>query len=60
MKKVYIVRKYIVAESVAEALRKEKKTKVDDCWAEEKTLNQFIENLVKPPEKKPCGFESKK
>ena len=59
MKKVYIVRKYILANSVGEALRKEKKHKPDDAYVEEKSINNFIENLTKPKES-PIGFRKKK
>lgn len=33
--KLYIVKKYIYARSCAEAIRKEKKQPVDDCWMDE-------------------------
>lgn len=59
MKKIYIVRKYVLASSVEEALRKEKKQKPDDAYVEEKSLNNFIDNLVKPKETQ-VGFRMKK
>lgn len=58
MKKIYIVRKYVLANSVAEALKKEKKQKPDDAYVEEKSLNNFIENLTKPKEY-PIGYKPK-
>ncbi len=33
--KLFIVRKYVRAESVEDALHKEKRQKVDDCWVDE-------------------------
>lgn len=33
--KRYIIRKYIVAKSVHDAIRKEKKEPVDDCWLDD-------------------------
>ena len=59
MKKIYIVRKYVLANSVEEALKKEKKQKPDDAYVEEKSLNNFIENIIKPTET-PMGFRKKK
>jgi hypothetical protein len=59
MKKVYIVRKYILANSVGEALRKEKKHKPDDAYVEEKSINNFIEKLQKE-EPAQMGFKQKK
>lgn len=58
MKKVYIIRKYILAKSAKEAIKLEKKKEVDDCWAEEKSLNIFIENLT-PKIENPMGFKKK-
>ena len=43
MRKIYVVRKYVVASSVEEALQKEKKTPVDDCWLEEQTQKDWLE-----------------
>lgn len=60
IKKVYIIRKYILASSAGEAIRKEKQHGVDDCWAEEKSLNSFIERLTPKPEEKPMGFNVEK
>lgn len=59
MKKVYIVRKYILAKSVKEAIRLEKKREVDDCWAEEKSLSTFIENITPKVVENPVGFKNK-
>ncbi len=33
--KMFVVKKYIMARSASEALRKEKNTQADDCWVDE-------------------------
>lgn len=33
--KMFVVKKYIMAKSAQEALRKEKKIPADDCWVDE-------------------------
>lgn len=38
MKKQYIIRKYVMAESIEEALKKEKKITADECWVSEQWL----------------------
>lgn len=40
MEKQYIIRKYIKANSAQEALRKEKKQPADECWIDEKWMEQ--------------------
>lgn len=44
MRKIYVVRKYVVANSVEDALKKEKDIKVDDCWLEESTQKAWLED----------------
>jgi len=56
MKKIYIVRKYVLANNAPEAIRKEKLQKVDDCYAEEKSINNYIESLT-PIKIKEVGFK---
>lgn len=56
MKKVYIIRKYIVANSASQAIRKEKHHKVDDCWMEENKSRNYLDSLTKEPNKKRTGF----
>jgi len=34
-KQLYVIRKYIMAKSAQEAIRKDKTTKVQDCWIDE-------------------------
>jgi len=57
--KVYIVRKYILATSAREAIKKDKTWEVDDCWAEDKSLSNFIENLTPKKDQPDVGFKTK-
>lgn len=45
-KKIYVVRKYIIASSAQEALKIEPKTPVDDCWAEDETHKDFLKKQL--------------
>lgn len=56
MKKIYIVRKYVLANNAPEAIRKERLQKVDDCYAEEKSINNYIDSLT-PVKTKEVGFK---
>lgn len=38
--KRYIVRKFIMAKSASDALKKERKFKADECWIDEKWVEQ--------------------
>lgn len=40
MKKLYIVRKYIMATSAKDAIKKDKTAPVDDVWADENWLRE--------------------
>jgi len=40
--KRYIVRKYIVASSARDALRKERSAPADECWVDEKWLEESV------------------
>lgn len=44
--KLFIVRKFIMARSVQEALSKEKKVKPDDCWIDEDYRKKQTEQLT--------------
>jgi len=46
-KKIYIVRKYILAKDAKEALRLDKVTPVDDVWAEDATHKEYLDNQIK-------------
>ncbi len=56
VKKVYIVRKYVVADSVQQALKIQHKFPIDDCYIEEKSINNYIEKIIKPEDIK-IGFK---
>lgn len=38
MKKIYVVRKYVIADSIIDAMKKEKKQEADDVWLEDNVL----------------------
>lgn len=40
LQKRYVIRKYIMASSASEALKKERKYKADDVWLDEKWTEQ--------------------
>lgn len=44
-KKLFIVRKYILAKTAAEAIKLDKIAPVDDVWVEDRWLNQTIGDL---------------
>jgi hypothetical protein len=47
MKKLFVVRKYIMAESASDAIRKESKQKVDDVWVDEEWKKVHTEEDTK-------------
>ncbi len=55
MKKIYIIKKYVLAESIEEALVKEKKAKVSECWLSDYSQNKAMEELQ--PNEKVAGFK---
>lgn len=58
MKKIYIIRKYVLARSAEEAIRLSKRKQVDDCWAEDDTHKDQLKELVKSANS--LGFTNKK
>lgn len=47
-KYMYIVRKYVLATSFSDAVKKERSTPIHDCWLEDNSQKQMIDNeLVK-------------
>ncbi len=44
--KMFIVKKYIMAKNAAEALRKERGQKADDCWVDEEWRKNNTDNLA--------------
>lgn len=53
MKKQFIVRKYIMAESASQAIRLEKKTPVHDVWVDEDWKKE------NPPAQPKIGYKDK-
>ncbi len=59
MKKIYVVRKYVFAEDIAEALKVEKKSPIHEVYLEEGAIKDLLFTLSgKDPTK--VGFEEKK
>lgn len=58
MKQIYVVRKYVLAESVAEAVKKEKEIAVADCYLTDHSTVEHLESLQ--PRKEKAGFKEKK
>lgn len=54
MKNIFIVRKYVIALSVADAVKKEKKTPVADVWLDEQCKNYLVDAVMKHEKK--TGF----
>ena len=44
-KKQYIVRKYIIGTSVSDVLKREKNFKADDCYLDDKWIDQHFKEL---------------
>lgn len=44
--KMFVVKKYIMAKSASEALRKERNVKADDCWVDEDWRKRSKDNLA--------------
>lgn len=57
-KRLYIIKKYVVASSVAEALRRDKKEPVHDIYLEEKSHQKVLEetNEAIHKDKRSMGF----
>ncbi len=54
MKKIYVIRKYVLAESAEEAIRLSKRQKVDDCWVEDETHKKILNIQIEKSNK--IGF----
>jgi hypothetical protein len=54
MNKIYIIRKYVIANSASQAIRKEKFQKVDDVWVDESTQKDILFEQLKKNE---TGFK---
>lgn len=53
MKKIYVIKKYVAATSIKDALKKERDIKPDDIWMEEYTAKDHLMSLIR---KKKSGF----
>ena len=56
MQKIKKTKKYILANSALEAIQLEKNLPVDDCWAEENTHKEFLQDQQKTG--RSVGFQS--
>lgn len=56
MKSIYIIRKYVLANSAKQAMIKEKLTPVHDCWLEENSQKKMLDSLET---KKKLGIKTK-
>jgi len=54
-KRVYVVRKYIVATSAKDAILKDKSTPVHDCWLEENSQKEMV-NEISVKQRERIGF----
>jgi hypothetical protein len=52
MKKIYVIRKYVQADSVLEALKKEKKVDPSDVWLTDYSTTQHLEDISPRHEQK--------
>lgn len=48
---IYIVRKYVKANSISEALKKEKSTAVHDCWLSDASTTRLMDETEKDEKK---------
>lgn len=55
MKNIYIVRKYVLANNINDALKKEKHLQAQDCWMDENSTKNYTETLIENHKKK-TGF----
>ncbi len=60
MKKIYVIRKYVQANSIAEALKKEKKVEPVDCWLTEYSTTQHLEDISPKENHVEKGQDNKK
>lgn len=49
MKKIYVIKKYVQADSVLEALKKEKKVEPSDVWLTDYSTAQHLEDISPRP-----------
>lgn len=56
MKKLYEIRKYVIAESIADALKVEKNQKADEVVIQDSQFGKFLTEKL-PREAKEIGFK---
>lgn len=56
MKKIYVIKKYVVANSAEDAIAKERSYKVDDCYLEENTQREYLVDKARGTENYNIGF----
>lgn len=47
MKYIYVIRKYVVASNIKQAIKLDKETDVHDCWLSEGSTNLLHDNKLK-------------
>lgn len=47
MQKVFVVKKYVIANSALQAIRKSQKQPVDDCYSDDATTKLVLEEQIK-------------
>lgn len=59
MKNIFIIRKYVIANSVSDALKKEKQTPVADVWLDEQCKGYLVDAIFKQQNgNKKTGFKA--
>lgn len=54
IKNIFVVRKYVIAASISDAIKKEKNTPVSDVWLDETCKNILVDAVYKNDKK--TGF----
>lgn len=57
MRKVYVIRKYVIAESAEEAIKKSKRAPIDDCWADDSSTQEVLKKEIQRLNNKGVGFK---
>jgi len=47
MKKIYVIKKYVIAESAEEAIKLSKNKPVDDCWVDDDSHKIQLQEIIK-------------
>lgn len=57
-KKLFVIKKFVMAEDIDEALRLEKRVKPEEAWVEDSFRERILEEKF-PSKKKDIGFSKK-